>query len=154
MHWTHKPQDISETASRLSDDSEIQAMQNIKSRFRFPSRTLICPILGVLTCLLLLSFITVWTVVRFIVWNIVIGQPIYWFYGRKNSALEKRHGTNFESIDPTNPCGNNLSQGHQQFCDIAVITPTTHTIIDNRTSSSAGLLQMVNVHENISTFRL
>jgi APA family basic amino acid/polyamine antiporter len=154
MHWSHRPQEITDTASRLSDDSEIQAMQNIRSRFRFPSRTLICPILGIITCLLLMSFVTKWTAVRFIVWNVAIGQPVYWLYSRKHSVLGNRHRTNFESIDPTNPCRNNLAQGQQQHTDISAITTTTHTIIDNRATSSVNPTKIVNVHENIVMIRL
>ena len=124
MHWTHKPDEIIEIASIVSDESELLAMQSIKSRYTFPSRTLICPILGTLMCIFLMCFTSKWTIVRFIVWNFAIGQPIYWLYGRKHSILGNKLQTNDETIDPTNDCENNLPQQQYRGDDTATTTIT------------------------------
>jgi hypothetical protein len=149
MHWTHKPQKNVETSDNLSDNSETEAIQRINTRVTFPSRTLICPIVGILMCLLLMWSTTKWTKVRFVCWNFVIGQAVYWLYSRKHSILGNKPRTNPEEIDPTNACGNNLAQEQQQHpCDITTITTITHKTIHNRATSSVRRTEMLELHEN------
>lgn len=155
MHWTHKPQQNVEPGSDISDSSESLAMQYINTRrITFPSRTLICPIMGILTCLLLIGFTTTWTKIRFFGWSFGIGQPVYWLYSRKHSILGNKLRTNPETIDPTNACGNNLAPGQQHPRDITTITSITQTIIDNRAISSVPLAEVVEAHETIIVVRL
>ena len=149
MHWTHKPQKNAENISDLTDSSQTLAMEYLNTRFSFPSRTLFCPILGILTCLLLMVSITKWTILLWAIWNGAIGQAIYWLYSRKNSILGNEPRTDAETIDPTNACGNYLTRGQQQqqrSRDVTTVTTITQAITDNRAT--------VQTHERIITLRL
>ncbi|CAF4723429.1 unnamed protein product [Rotaria sp. Silwood2] len=103
MHWTHKPQKNADTESDLSDSSETKAREYMNNRITFPSRTLICPVMGILMCLLLMWSTSKWTKVRLVCW-IAIGQTVYWLYSRKHSILgnELRTHPDPKTLDPTN----------------------------------------------------
>ncbi len=59
--------------------------------FRVPGVPFV-PLLGVAFCLLLMAGLPPITWARLLVW-LVIGLAIYWFYGRRHSALRKRNKT-------------------------------------------------------------
>ena len=59
--------------------------------FRVPGVPVV-PILGIAFCLLLMSGLPLITWARLVVW-LGLGMVIYWFYGRRHSALRKREGT-------------------------------------------------------------
>jgi len=147
MHWTHKPKENVETSSTLSDSSETLDIKYINTPIRFPSRTLICPIVGILMCLLLMWFTTKWAKIQLICWNLVIGQAVYWLYSRKHSILGNKRRTNPETIDSTNACGNNLAQGQQQQNqhprEVTTISKFTQTTIDDRAILSVKSTKML-----------
>ncbi|CAF0996513.1 unnamed protein product [Didymodactylos carnosus] len=56
--------------------------------FDFPSKTLFIPIIGALSCILLIYTSTQWTQIRFGIWT-AVGLIIYFVYGMSNSKLGK-----------------------------------------------------------------
>ncbi|CAF1120640.1 unnamed protein product [Didymodactylos carnosus] len=82
MHWTHR---------------------DIK-RFKIPSKTLFIPVIGVLTCGLLMNSSTKWAKIRFGVWTIT-GLIIYFSYSKRRSKMwntQEKRGRVVEPMDNTN----------------------------------------------------
>lgn len=65
--------------------------KGMKRPFKVPAVPLV-PILGILSCLLLMAGLPLDTWLRLVIW-MAIGLVIYFTYGRRHSVLRKRNGT-------------------------------------------------------------
>ncbi len=63
----------------------------MKRPFRVPAVPLV-PILGILSCLLLMAGLPLDTWLRLVIW-MAIGLVVYFVYGRRHSELRKKNGT-------------------------------------------------------------
>ncbi|MEE7494593.1 amino acid permease [Methylobacterium oryzae] len=68
-----------------------RAERHMERPFRAPAVPIV-PILGILSCLLLMIGLPLDTWLRLVIW-MAIGLVVYFFYGRKHSVLRRKEGT-------------------------------------------------------------